>query len=71
MTTNSKIGAASPSKELRQLKEHLQDAVMLAGKYKREMGVLDQEELARLDKVANGAAYNAKDWDFRCTNGEQ
>lgn len=58
-------------REKRQLKELLQDAVSLAGKYKKEMGVLDQEELARLSKAANGTAYNPKDFDMTPINGEQ
>jgi len=58
-------------REKRELKELLQDAVALAGKYKSEMGVIDQEELARLSKAANGSAYNPKDFDMRDLNGEQ
>lgn len=55
----------------RDLKEHLQDAVMLAGKFKREMGVVDQEELDRLNAKANGTSYNPKSWDLADKNGEQ
>lgn len=58
-------------KQVRSLKECLQDAVALAGKYKREMGVLDQEELARLSNAATGSAYNPADFDLRDRNGEQ
>lgn len=58
-------------RQVRELKENLQDAVMLASKYKSNMGIIDQEELARLSNRANGTAYNAKDWEQKETNGEQ
>lgn len=58
-------------RENKLLKEHLQDAVQLAGKFKREMGVIDQEELARLSAKANGAAFNPRDFDMADRNGEQ
>lgn len=58
-------------RQVRELKENLQDAVALAGKFKREMGVIDQEELARLSSKANGSAYNPKEFDMADRNGEQ
>ena len=58
-------------RHVRELKENLQDAVMLASKYKNNMGIIDQEELARLNAKANGVAYNAKDWCQNDHNGEQ
>lgn len=58
-------------RQVRELKEHLQDAVSLAGKYKLHMGMIDQEELARLDAKANGKAFNVKDFDVADRNGEQ
>ena len=58
-------------RQVRDLKENLQDAVALAGRYKREMGTIDQEELAKLSKAANGTAYNPADFDMRDKNGEQ
>lgn len=47
-------------RQVRELKETLQDAVSLAAKYKGNMGIIDQEELARLSKQANGSAYIRK-----------
>lgn len=58
-------------RENKQLKEQLQDAVALACKFKREMGVIDQEELDRLSATANGTSFNAKNWDLADRNGEQ
>lgn len=58
-------------RQVRELKENLQDAVALAGKYKPNMGMIDQEELARLDGKANGKAFNVKDFDVADRNGEQ
>ena len=58
-------------RQVRELKENLQDAVMLASKYKSNMGIIDQEELARLNAKANGVTYNAKDWRQNDHNGEQ
>ncbi|RQO79154.1 hypothetical protein DBR40_05385 [Pedobacter sp. KBW01] len=58
-------------RENKLMKEHLQDAVMLAGKYKNNMGVIDQEELARLDAKANGKVFNVRDFDMADRNGEQ
>ncbi|AZI25720.1 hypothetical protein EA772_10325 [Pedobacter sp. G11] len=58
-------------RQVRELKETLQDAVSLAAKYKGNMGIIDQEELARLSKQANGSAYNLKDFDLADRNGEQ
>jgi len=55
----------------KELKENLQEAVALASKFKREMGVIDQEDLARLNKAATGAVYNPADFDLRDRNGEQ
>lgn len=53
------------------LKEAAQDAVMLAGKYKSHMGLIDQEELARLSNVANGTGFNPAEFDMTDRNGEQ
>ncbi|RZJ91588.1 MAG: hypothetical protein EOO20_04700 [Chryseobacterium sp.] len=58
-------------RQVRELKENLQDAVSLAGRHKHNMGVIDQEELARLSKQANGSAYNPKEFDMADRNGEQ
>ncbi|WP_443945586.1 hypothetical protein ACJVDH_00310 [Pedobacter sp. AW1-32] len=58
-------------RQVHELKENLQDAVALAGKYKPNMGMIDQEELARLSKQANGSAYNPKEFDMSDKNGEQ
>lgn len=58
-------------RENRLLKEHLQDAVALATKQKSNMGLIDQEELSRLNAKANGQAYIPKNWDFTDKNGEQ
>lgn len=58
-------------RQVRELKENLQDAVSLAGKYKLHMGMIDQEELARLDSKANGKVFNVKDFDVADRNGEQ
>ena len=58
-------------RQVRELKENLQDAVMLASKYKNNMGIIDQEELARLNAKANGVTYNPTDFDMACRNGEQ
>lgn len=55
----------------RELKENLQDAVALATKYKSNMGLIDQEELARLGAKVNGQSYNPKDFDMADHNGEQ
>ncbi|WP_285011252.1 hypothetical protein [Pedobacter faecalis] len=58
-------------REVRTLKEDLQDAITLASKYKPHMGLIDQEELARVGAKVTGASYNAKDWDLTDKNGEQ
>lgn len=58
-------------RENKNLREHLQDAVMLAGRYKKEMGLTDQEELERLSAKANGTRFNPKDFDVADRNGEQ
>lgn len=58
-------------RQVRELKENLQDAVALAARHKHNMGVIDQEELARLSKQANGSAYNPKEFDMADRNGEQ
>lgn len=58
-------------RQVRELKENLQDAVALAGKYKPNMGMIDQEELARLSKQANGTPYRAADFNMEDVNGEQ
>ncbi len=58
-------------RENRELKEQLQDAIALAGKYKPHMGLVDQEELARVSAKVTGAAYRSKDWDVQDRNGEQ
>lgn len=58
-------------RQVRELKENLQDAVALARKFKREMGVIDQEELARLSSKANGTPFRASDFNMDDVNGEQ
>ncbi len=59
-------------RENRELKEHLQDAVSLLNKYKTQMGLIDQEELARLEAKANGTRFNPNaNNDLRDYNGEQ
>lgn len=58
-------------RENKLLKEYLQDAVALANKQKSNMGLIDQEELDRLNAKANGKTYLPKNWDFTDKNGEQ
>jgi hypothetical protein len=58
-------------RQVLELTENLQDAVMLARKHKNNMGQIDQQELDRLNAKANGKAFNEKDWDTSDRNGEQ
>lgn len=58
-------------RKVRELTELLQDAVALATRHKNNMGVIDQEELDRLNAKANGTAFNPKNWDLADRNGEQ
>lgn len=57
--------------QIKRIKEALQDAVMLAGKYKIHMGIIDQEELSRLNSMAFGTKHNSADFDLTDYNGEQ
>ncbi|RZK72941.1 MAG: hypothetical protein EOO85_18445 [Pedobacter sp.] len=58
-------------RQVRELKEHLQDAVALASKYKPHMGMIDQEELARISAPVTGVRFDAKAFDVADRNGEQ
>ncbi|MET0571886.1 MAG: hypothetical protein ABWZ79_10700 [Pedobacter agri] len=48
-------------RQVSELKENPQVAIALAACCKHNMGVIDQKELARLSKQANGSAYNPED----------
>lgn len=56
----------------REMKEHLQDAVMLLRQCEQNnWGVDKKQDFARLSNKAFGTAYNEKDWDMKDYNGDQ
>ena len=60
-----------PEEQIKIIKEALQDALLLAEKYKNNMGIIDQEELSRLKSMTFGTKHNPADWILNDYNGEQ
>lgn len=59
-------------RQVRELKENLQDAVSLLRTVdQNNWGVIQKQEFAKLSNRAFGTPYNEKDWDLADRNGEQ